>query len=94
MRANERENLIYDQPKTLNDRLTIARDFVHRMEYDLEVVVDSMDNVANEAFAAWPERLYIVDTNGKVAYKGRMGPEGFVVDEVERWLDQNLDDAS
>ena len=91
MRANEREDLIYDQPSTLEQRLKIAREFVELMGYDIEVVVDNLENAADEAYAAWPERLYVIGTNGKIAFKGGMGPGGFDVDEVEKWLVENLD---
>ena len=36
--------------------------------------------------AAWLERIYIFDTNGRIAYKGDMGPFGFNPDELEDWF--------
>ena len=86
MRANEKEGLIYDQPKSLEERLEIAREFVSRMDYKIEVAVDSIGNHADRAYAAWPERLYVIGADGKIAYKGGMGPQGFKVAEVEAWL--------
>ena len=86
MRVNEREQIVYDQPTTLTQRLDVARDFVSLMDYDLEVVVDSMDDAAEKAYSAWPERLYVIDPDGTIAYKGRPGPDGFRVGEVEDWL--------
>ncbi len=47
--------------------------------------VDKMDNEANLAYGALPERLYIV-LDGTVAYEGRKGPHGYEVGEVRDWL--------
>ena len=44
-----------------------------------------MDNKANKAYGALPERLYIL-LNGKIAYMGGQGPFGYKIDEVEDWL--------
>ena len=45
-----------------------------------------MNNAANDAYAAWPERLYIIDENGKIAYRGGMGPFNYNPAEVRAWL--------
>ena len=58
------------------------------------MLVDEMDNAAEEAYAAWPERLYIIGTDGSVAYKGGVGPFGFKLDEVESWLEENLQNTT
>jgi type I thyroxine 5'-deiodinase len=36
-----------------------------------------MDDKVEKTYAAWPDRLYIVDKKGKIAYKGGKGPGGF-----------------
>ena len=45
-----------------------------------------MTNAADEAYAGWPERLYVIDEHGAIAYKGKPGPFGYEPDEVEAWL--------
>ena len=45
-----------------------------------------MENPANALYSAWPERLYIVDESGRIAYKGGMGPFEFHPEEVGAWL--------
>ena len=59
--------------------------------YEVPIVVDTMENAAEEAFAAWPERLYVVDATGTIAYKGGVGPMDFDPDELEAWLARRLD---
>jgi hypothetical protein len=36
-----------------------------------------MDNPADKAYAAWPERIYVIGVGGRIVYKGGMGPFGF-----------------
>jgi len=87
MDSNEEQGVCYAQPKTLAERLAIAKDFVARNDYGLPMLVDRMDDAANAIYAGWPERLYVIDGSGRVAYKGKTGPFGYAPDEVEAWLD-------
>jgi hypothetical protein len=45
-----------------------------------------MSNAANDAYAAWPERFYIIDESGRIAYRGGMGPFNYKPNEVREWL--------
>jgi hypothetical protein len=45
-----------------------------------------MSNEAQDAYAAWPERLYVVAADGRIAYKGGRGPLFFDLEDVEEWL--------
>jgi len=88
MDSNEKENVCYKQPKTLAERVAIANDFVKRFDYRTPLAVDPIDNRANALYAGWPERFYIVDERGVIAYKGKPGPFGYHPKEVESWLAQ------
>ena len=91
MDSNEDEGVCYRQPRDLDERLAIARDFVEKFEYGLPLLVDPMDNPAEEAYAGWPERLYAIDESGHIAYKGGVGPMDFDPDELEAWLAEYLE---
>ncbi len=43
------------------------------------------DHAVDDAYAAWPERLFIVTPDAKIAYAGKRGPWGFKPDHIERW---------
>ena len=90
MRVNEREGVCYKQPTTLAERAAIASDFVAQTGYDIPIVIDTMDDDAEAAFAAWPERLYVVEA-GRVVYKGGVGPMDFDPAELEAWLTERLE---
>ena len=55
-------------------------------EDDYRLMVDLMDNKAGTAYAAMPERLYIV-LDGKIVYEGLQGPFDYRLDEVEEYLE-------
>jgi hypothetical protein len=76
MKSNVKDDVCYAQPKTLEQRLAIANDFTKRFKYDVPFGIDEMNNAANDAYSAWPERLYIIDEQGRISYRG----------EVRSWL--------
>jgi len=86
MTSNEREDVCYPQPRTLEQRLKIANDFIGRFHYRIPLAVDPIGNPADQIYAGWPERFYIVDESGVIAYKGKTGPFGYHPEEVEAWL--------
>lgn len=86
MEINEKQSVCYPQPRTTQARVAIARDFTTRFAYDIPLLVDPIENPANQAYAGWPERLYVIDEQGVIAYKGGKGPFDFHPEEVEAWL--------
>jgi hypothetical protein len=86
MESNREEKIVFNQPTTFAEREALARILVDRLKYRLPVAIDGMDNAAETAYAAWPERIYIVGTDGRVLYKGGMGPFGFKPEEAEARL--------
>lgn len=81
------------QTSTLEERSERAEQCTGSLHLSFPVVVDRADNRVNEAYAAWPIRLAIVDTQGRVAYLSGPGPWGFKPAEVEDWLRRNLPPA-
>jgi len=90
MAANEKEGVCYPQPKTLAQRVAIANDFTKRFKFPIPLIVDPMENPANRLYSGWPERLYVIDEQGVIVYKGELGPGGFHPEEVGAWLAQRF----
>jgi hypothetical protein len=88
MKSNmkDKDDVCYAQPKTLEQRVVIANDFIKRFKFPLPFGIDDMSNAANDAYAAWPERLYVIDESGHIAYRGGMGPFNYNPVEVREWL--------
>ncbi len=49
-------------------------------------LVDDLADTMMKAYAGWPDRLYVVAKDGKVAYRGGLGPGGFKPAEAEAAL--------
>ena len=75
--ANVEEGIEFEEPKTIEERLEIARASYSDLGLSFPAIVDNMDNKMEEVYGAWPGRLYVVDKKGNIAYKGKKGPEGF-----------------
>jgi hypothetical protein len=84
MKSNVKDDVCYAQPKTLAQRVAIANDFIKRFNYPIAFGIDDINNAANDAYSAWPERFYIIDESGHIAYRGGMGPCNYNPDEVAR----------
>ncbi len=87
---NKRDMLEINDPKTFEERRRVAQDFAERFELKLPVLIDDLDDRVNRAYAAWPDRLYVVDAKGKLAYVGKPGPRGFSVGDLPPVLERLL----
>ena len=77
------------QTNTLKQRAEVAEMCLATLKLSTPTVIDREDNKVNIAYAGWPDRMYVVGIDGRIAYKGGPGPGGFKVSEVEAWLKQN-----
>jgi type I thyroxine 5'-deiodinase len=90
MDSNVEQNVCYRQPRSTGERVAIANDFVERFDYATPLVVDPIENPANAIYAGWPERIYILDEQRTIVYKGEPGPFGFHPEEAEAWLEERF----
>jgi len=90
MPSNEEEGIVFEQPRTWADRRTAAEKCCASMKLDMPCVVDDIENTVDQAYAGWPERIFIVDGNERIAYAGKQGPWGFKPAEAKRWLRNNV----
>ncbi len=87
---NEKAGIRIKQPTTFEAREEVAQTCSAKLSLKFPVIVDTIDNKTNQDYAAQPDRLYIVDSRGKIAYKGKPGPRGFDVTEMTQALDRLL----
>ena len=77
------EKVIFEQPETADERAAIAATCMLRYNFSFPMLLDGMDNGAEHKYQSWPDRLYAIAPDGKIAYQGGMGPLYFDVDEFE-----------
>lgn len=72
--------------KTLEDRKAAAKGCAAASVLKAPVLLDDMKNSVATAYSAMPERFFILNSDGKVAYAGGRGPRGVDVDALEKSL--------
>ncbi len=45
-----------------------------------------IDNAVDNLYAAWSERIFVIDQHGKIVYARKQGPWGFKPNDAERAL--------
>lgn len=73
-------------PTSLTERRTVAKTCAAKLDLSIPTVVDDMEDTVNQAYKAWPERIYVIDTDKRIAYKSGIGPFGFKPWEAEKVL--------
>lgn len=86
MPSNDRAGIAIAQPTTFEDRTAVAAQCCTALKMSIPLLVDELDDRVGHAWSGMPDRLYIVDRDGRVAYKGGRGPFGFKPGEMEQSL--------
>ena len=87
MPANlEDGDFCFRQPTTFESRCAAARLMAPKLGLTIPTLVDGLDDAAAQAFSAWPERIYVIDRDGRVAHAGAPGPWGFKPEQAEETL--------
>lgn len=81
--GNLEEEVFYEQPESDEERAEIAQVCMLKLEITMPMLLDPLSNEVNQKYAALPERLYVIDREGKITYRSAKGPHGFLVDD---WL--------
>ena len=83
MRSNITDNVLFANPKTDEERAFVAGACVRKLGIKFPAVIDGIDNRTEVAYTGWPDRLYLIDRDGKVVYKSKPGPFGFKPGQLE-----------
>ena len=76
------DKVLYEQPKSVEEREELAQVCVLRLEMKMPMLLDNMSNEVDRLYAALPDRLYLLDENGIVIFRTVVGSPGF---DVEAW---------
>jgi hypothetical protein len=84
--SNDKVGIAIAQPKTLSERTDVAKTCCATLNISMPLVVDDIDDRVGHSYSGMPDRLYVIDRNGRVAYRGGRGPFGFKPGEMEQAL--------
>ncbi len=93
MKANERDAVLFRQHRSMEERVEVAQVCMVKTALEMPTAVDEMDDAVARRYAAMPERLYLVGRDGRVAYKGGIGPMFFRPKEWEAAIARHLGEA-
>ena len=66
----------------------MAESCVLGLNLAMPTLLDDVDDLVDQAYAALPERLYVIDRGGGVTYQAAPGPFGFDVDAWEKAIQE------
>ena len=92
--ANEQEAVLFQQHQSMAERIETGQACMLKTGCEIPALVDEMDDAVSNAYAGMPERLYLVNRAGHVAYKGGMGPMFFRPSEWEAAIQELLGETS
>jgi len=82
------------QPKTYGERQQIALTCSAGLNLTIPLLVDDINDTVASAFSAFPDRLYIIGKDGKIAYQGGRGPREFSVPEMTAALEKIIEKSN
>jgi len=86
MESNIKDKVVFATPKDEQERALIAGACVRKLGIKFPAVLDEFGNSTEKAYTGWPDRIYLIDQNGRVAYKSKPGPFGFKAAELSAAL--------
>ena len=73
----------------LPERCATAEKLLKDNSLTIPCVADGMDDAVNKAYHAWPDRIFVVRRDGRLAVAAGQGPWGFEpgLKATEKWLE-------
>lgn len=90
MASNDKLGILFKQPTTFEERKEVAETCSTKLNIKFPILLDSLENKTNTDYTAFPDRLYIIGRDGKIAYKSGPGPFGFKPKEITTELEKLL----
>ena len=87
---NRRSGVAVDEPRSDEARREVAAACATALRLRMPMVVDAVDNAVASAYGGWPDRLYLVGRDGRIAYRGGEGPFGFKPKELGAAIEYHL----
>ena len=88
---NREDDIRVFDPTTDAERRRVVESCAPRLSVRMPVVIDGIEDGIAAAYGAWPDRLYLVGRDGRIAFQGGTGPFGFLPEELEAAIEEELD---
>jgi hypothetical protein len=77
MASNIREGVIFRDPRTAGERVQVAESCVRKLGIRFPALIDGIANTVERQYTGWPDRLVLIDREGRIAFQSAPGPFGF-----------------
>ena len=91
LESNREAQIEVLDPTTDDERAAVSETCAVGMRITMPVVVDTLDDEVARQYGGWPDRLYLVGRDGRIAFQGGEGPFGFDPDELRAAIEAELD---
>ena len=81
-------------PRTIGQRQDAAQTCTTEYGFNFPTVIDDMLDSTAVKYAAWPERIFVVNPDGRIGFAGGCGPTKFHVKSGRRSMDAQGNDLS
>lgn len=88
--VNLKDNVLFADPTSAEERSQLAGACVRNLKIEIPALLDTVDNRTERAYTGWPDRLYVIGSDGKVKFKTGPGPFGFHPKPMEESLREQL----
>ena len=88
---NRDAEIAFEDPVTADARAGIASACAVRLRLKMPMVVDCVDDAVASVYGGWPDRLYLIAADGRIAYQGGEGPFGFLPEALAEAIGRELD---
>ena len=82
MQSNIKDKVVFASPKNEEERAFVAGACVRKLGIKFPAVLDEFGNSTERAYTGWPDRMYLIDRSGRIAFKTKPGPFGFKPDAL------------
>ena len=92
VRNNVQAGIAVTKAVNFGERTGVAKICSATLKLPMSTLVDTMDNAVNYKYSAWPDRIFVVDAEGRIAVQAAHGPRGFKpgVEATVAWLAENV----
>jgi type I thyroxine 5'-deiodinase len=90
MESNIKDKIVFASPKDETERAFVAGACMRKLGIKFPAVLDEFANSTERDYTAWPDRIYLIDAKGRIAFKSKPGPFGFRPNELRNALGRLL----
>jgi hypothetical protein len=90
LEENRDEGVVLTDPKTMDERADAAAVCAVGLRTAIPMLLDDTGDTVAAAYGGWPDRLYLIGRDGRVAFRSEVGPQGFLPQQLEAAIEREL----